>query len=109
MLNKSAIVSAIALLMSVNVLADEVVLPKQPVIPEPLADGQSIEPEINIIQRDDEIVEEYRHNGELYMIKVTPAIGKPYYFVDSDGDGSLETKQFELSSDSVPQWILFKW
>jgi hypothetical protein len=43
------------------------------------------------------------------MIKVTPAVGKPYYFVDSDGDGSLETKQFELSSDSVPQWILFKW
>jgi hypothetical protein len=109
MLNKLTIVSAITFLMSANVLAGEVALPKPPVIPEPLADGQSIEPEINIIQRDDEIVEEYRHNGELYMIKVTPAVGKPYYFVDSDGDGSLETKQFELSSDSVPQWILLKW
>jgi hypothetical protein len=48
-------------------------------------------------------------NGQLYMIKVTPSIGKPYYLMDSDGDGSLETKSFELDSGAVPNWILLEW
>jgi len=109
MFNKSAIVCVVTLLMSVNVWAGDAYLEKPPVIPEPLADGESIEPEINIIQKDDRIVEEYRHNGELYMVKVTPAVGPAYYYIDTDGDGSLESKQFELQSGLVPNWILFKW
>jgi hypothetical protein len=68
-----------------------------------------MEPDINIIQEDDRTVEEYRMNGQLYMIKVTPSIGKPYYLMDSDGDGSLETKSFELDSGAVPNWILLEW
>jgi len=79
------------------------------VIPEPLQSGESMEPDINIIQEDDRTVEEYRMNGQLYMIKVTPSIGKPYYLMDSDGDGSLETKSFELDSGAVPNWILLEW
>lgn len=102
------IVCVVALLMSANLLADDNTV-KPPKLPEPLKSGESIEPEVNIIQKDDETIEEYRHNGELYMIKVTPALGKPYYFIDTDGDGSLESKQFELGSDAVPNWILLKW
>ncbi|MDT8371106.1 MAG: DUF2782 domain-containing protein [Gammaproteobacteria bacterium] len=109
MLNKSAIVCVVALLVSLNVWADDNYLEQPPVIPEPLADGESIEPEINIIQENDRTIEEYRHNGELYMVKVTPAVGPAYYYIDTDGDGSLESKQFELQSGLVPNWILFKW
>lgn len=112
MFNKSAvapIVCVVSLLMSANIWAADPALPQAPVIPPPLMDGESIEPEINIIQKEDRMIEEYRVNGELYMIKVTPTVGKPYYFIDTDGDGSLETKQFELQSDLVPNWILFKW
>ena len=82
---------------------------KPPVIPEPLEDGKSIEPEINIIQKSDRTVEEYRVNGQLYMIKVIPKVGYPYYYIDTDGDGSLDSKQFELQSGLVPNWILLRW
>ena len=95
MFNKSAIVCVVAILMSVNVWAGEVNLEKPPVLPEPLADGESIEPEINIIQKEDRMIEEYRINGQLYMIKVTPHIGHPYYFIDTDGNGYLESTQNE--------------
>ena len=110
MFNKFAIVCAVTLVMPPQVWADEKsVMEKPPVIPEPLQSGESMEPDINIIQEDDRTVEEYRMNGQLYMIKVTPSIGKPYYLMDSDGDGSLETKSFELDSGAVPNWILLEW
>jgi hypothetical protein len=109
MFYKSAIVGIFALLMSVNVLAEGSSLEKPPVIPEPLADGESIEPEVNIIQRDDRTIEEYRVGGQLYMIKVTPSIGKPYYLIDNDGDGSFETTQHDLDDAPVPNWILLEW
>jgi hypothetical protein len=55
-------------------------------------------------------VEEYRMGGKLYMIKVTPEKGSSYYLVDSDGDGSLETRRSELESDfAIPQWTLKRW
>lgn len=112
MFNKIAIVCALALLMTVTVRAQdtESVMEKPPVIPEPLQSGDSIEPEVNIIQKEDRTIEEYRVQGQLYMIKVTPSIGKPYYLTDTDGDGSLETRQFELDSGLlVPNWILLEW
>lgn len=103
------IVCAVAILVSANVWAEGAAIEKPPVIPAPLADGESIEPEVNIIQKEDRTIEEYRVNGELYMIKVTPTVGYPYYFIDTDGDGSLDSKQYELQSGLVPNWILFKW
>ena len=55
-------------------------------------------------------VEEYRMGGSLYMIKITPEKGNSYYLVDSDGDGSLETRRSQLDSDFViPQWTLKRW
>jgi hypothetical protein len=112
MFNKSAvipIVCVVSLLMSANVWSAGPDVPQPPVMPSPLLDGQSIEPEINIIQKEDRTVEEYRMNGELYMIKVTPVVGYPYYFLDSDGDGTLDVNQYELESLLVPNWVLFKW
>lgn len=103
------IVCAVAILMSANIWAEDLKIQKPPVLPEPLMEGESIEPEINIIHKDDRTIEEYRINGQLYMIKVTPTVGIPYYFIDTDGDGSLESQQHELSGHIVPNWILFKW
>lgn len=109
MFYKSAILCIVALFMSVNVFAEQSSLEKPPVIPEPLADGESIEPEVSIIQRDDETIQEYRVAGRLYMIKVTPKIGKPYFLLDNDGDGSFETTKHDLDDPAVPNWILFEW
>jgi len=67
-------------------------------------------PEVNIIHRKDTTIEEYRVNGRLRYVKITPKIGKPYYLVDRDGDGELETRHSDL--DGIPpinEWILLEW
>ena len=80
--------------------------------PPPSEEQQNIEPEVNIIQRDDKTIEEYRVNGRLYKIKVTPKHAPPYYLVDKDGDGAFES---QLPGDGpepdimIPQWVLFRW
>jgi hypothetical protein len=57
-----------------------------------------------------DIVEEKRVNGKLYAIKVTPKKGAPYYLVDSDGDGDLETRKNDTDSDLlIPAWVIKKW
>jgi len=103
------IVCLVTTFMSVSTFA-EADLTKPPTLPEQLKDGETIEPEINIIHKDDRMIEEYRVNGQLYMIKVTPSVGPSYYLMDTDGDGSLETTSNELDSGLlVPNWVLLRW
>lgn len=78
--------------------------------PMPADEREGIEPEVTIIRKADRTVEEYRIGGELYMIKITPRRGVPYYLVDTDGDGSLETRRNELDPKLlIPSWIIFRW
>jgi len=68
------------------------------------------QPEVNIIHRKDMSIEEYRINGRVRYVKITPKKGKPYYLVDKDGDGELETRHSDL--DGIPpvnEWILLEW
>ncbi|MDX1573489.1 MAG: DUF2782 domain-containing protein [Methylophaga sp.] len=109
MLNKFAIVGALSVLVTVAVWANEELIEQPPELPDRMQSGDSIEPDINIIQEDDRTIEEYRVNGQLYMIKVIPIAGPPYYLMDTDGDGSLETTRSELESPAVPNWILLEW
>ena len=67
-------------------------------------------PDITIIQGADKTIAEYRIHGRLYMIKVTPKKGPPYYLVDTDGDGNLESRRSELDEDLlIPSWTLLQW
>lgn len=69
-----------------------------------------LEPEVTIIQRRDATHKEYRLNGRLYMVKVTPAFGPPYYYVDRDGDGLMETRMNDQAWEvKIPQWVIFSW
>ena len=81
--------------------------------PPPLPSGvedETIEPEVTIIQQDDRTIEEYSINGQRYMVKVTPKKGVPYYLVDADGDGNLDTQSNELDPKIlVPSWVIFRW
>jgi len=73
---------------------------------------EEIEPEVVIIQREDKKIEEYRVNGRLYMIKVTPKNAPPYFLLDKDGDGTMEThgSATDLQPDiMIPRWVLFRW
>ncbi len=75
----------------------------------PASVEELLEPQVTIIRREREVIEEYRVSGQLYMVRITPRSGPPYFLIDSDGDGSLETRRNELSNPEIPQWVLFRW
>jgi len=84
--------------------------PAPPELPSRLEDGQPIEPEVTIVRKGDAVVEEYRANGRMFMVKITPKVGKPYYLLDKDGDGNMESRMTDLYEDFVvPQWVIFSW
>ena len=69
----------------------------------------ALEPQVTILKRGTDTVEEYRVAGKLYMLKVTPANGRPYYLIDEKGDGKMarqETFDFGLRP---PMWVIFSW
>lgn len=84
-------------------------VPEPPDLPDPVESGEVLEPEVTIIQRDDAVIEEYRVNGKLYKVKVTPSVGPVYYLVDRNGDGQMERMSDIYNDYSVPQWTLFEW
>jgi hypothetical protein len=57
---------------------------------------------------DGDLVEEYRVQGQLHVVKVTPARGPTYYLVDKNGDGRLDTSEGEGTVSPV-MWKLFEW
>ena len=67
-------------------------------------------PAITIEEHENRIVQEFRVNNNLYMVKITPSVGAPYYLVDEDGSGDMAwhrgAGQFETQ---VPQWTLATW
>ena len=52
---------------------------------------------------------EDRSNGRLFLVRVQPAVGPPYHFVDVNGDGSLDYRPGEPVRNNVNQWILYRW
>ncbi|EGV31895.1 hypothetical protein ThidrDRAFT_1780 [Thiorhodococcus drewsii AZ1] len=78
------------------------------VVPSPVT-GDPVEPDITIKESGDEVIYEYRVRGVLYMVKVQPQIGPPYYFYDLNGDGKIDAEDRSPRNTSVPQWILFQW
>ncbi|MGE0079793.1 MAG: DUF2782 domain-containing protein [Thiohalomonadaceae bacterium] len=83
--------------------------PAETPAPPPDTVEELVEPQVTIIRREHETIEEYRVSGQLYMVRITPRSGPPYFLIDTDGDGSLETRRNELSNPEIPQWVLFRW
>ena len=72
-----------------------------------LAADAADEPQITIIKKKGETIEEYRINGELYMMKVTPDHGVPYYMHKEDQNGGwlMDGPNQPLS---IPKWTIFR-
>ncbi len=64
------------------------------------------EPQVTITRDAAQTVEEFRANGKLYMIKITPKHGVPYYLVDDRGDGKFARQESLDSGLRVPRWII---
>jgi Protein of unknown function (DUF2782) len=78
--------------------------------PPPTASGgfTDEEPEVTIIKKKDQTVEEYRLGGRLYMIKIIPKVGKPYYLVDDRGDGKFSRQESLDSGLRPPRWVIHR-
>ena len=66
----------------------------------------SLEPQVTITKRGQDRAEEYRINGRLYMIKVTPPHGVSYYLIDSRGDGTWARQESLDTGLRVPHWVV---
>ncbi|WP_223842312.1 DUF2782 domain-containing protein [Methylotuvimicrobium alcaliphilum] len=85
-------------------------IPELPDAPMPVESGEPMEPDITIIRRGKEQIQEYRINGELYMIKIVPDIGPAYYLIDTDGDGNMDVRESDLHRGTrINQWKLLEW
>ncbi|MCL2346165.1 MAG: DUF2782 domain-containing protein [Desulfobulbus sp.] len=70
----------------------------------------AIEPEVTIVKSERETREEFRISGKLYMIKVTPAVGSPYYLIDRQGNGVFVETSIDSSRPvRPPMWVIHSW
>jgi hypothetical protein len=81
-------------------------LPEPPGPPAGFELDPSLEPQVTIQRRGTETVEEFRIRGRLYMIKVTPAHGVPYYLIDEYGRGDFARRDSYDTGTRPPMWVI---
>lgn len=83
-----------------------------PAIPPPPPDitawDATLEPQVTIRRKGKETHEEFRINGRLYMIKVTPEGAPPYYLIDQRGDGKLLPADNVQAPTRPPMWVILE-
>lgn len=103
----------ILLLVALPAWAQKGDLQPLPAVPPPPpgmeAFDEALEPQVTIVKRETETREEFRIKGKLYMVKVTPAVGKPYYLVDRQGDGILVDAGLDQHPTKPPMWVIHSW
>ncbi|MCH9849622.1 MAG: DUF2782 domain-containing protein [Betaproteobacteria bacterium] len=77
--------------------------------PPKVQEGQPLEdePEVTIRKEGKKTIQEYRINGELYMMKVTPDHGVSYYLYKED----QQSDWVNVGPNpplAVPKWTLFR-
>jgi hypothetical protein len=115
--NKLAVLLAImALQLPLLAAAETPPAPTPPADLQPLEDipppalsneENADEPQITIVKKNGETIEEYRVGGHLYMMKITPAHGVPYYLHKEDQGGAW-INDGPNPLISVPKWTLFR-
>jgi hypothetical protein len=115
-----ALVSMSAAMLAAGTLLAQDDLEKPPPIPPeeagdvpipPKVQDEQIEPTVTIREEEERMVEEYRLGGQIYMVKITPKGGVPYYYIDTDGDGKLELDMDQQALNPVQpvHWKVLEW
>jgi len=99
-----------ALLLAMPAIAEQTPAPPKTepapeIAPPPGVAEADMEPQITISHRGRDKIEEYRVRGRLYMVKVTPRIGKPYYLVPSP-NGQMARHNDLSPNFVVPMWMI---
>jgi hypothetical protein len=84
-------------------------IPEPPPPPPGLEPDAALEPQVTIQRRGSDTVEEFRLNGRLYMIRVTPANGRPYYLLDTIGRGDFVRHDSYDTGTRPPMWVIHQW
>lgn len=103
------LIFALLTLLAAPVLAQTAAPPPVPDVKPPAMAplDDSLEPQVTIVRREGQTVEEHRVNGKLYKIKVTPDNGVPYTLVDQRGDGSFVPVDAPgTPALSLPMWVI---
>lgn len=82
-------------------------LPEPPPAPEGYEPDPATEPQVTIVKRGEETIEEYRINGEMYMMKVTPSHGVSYYLIKENVDGGWARMDGPAERIAIPHWVIF--
>lgn len=81
-----------------------------PELPAQIEDGEEMEADITITRKGKKTIQEFRRNGELYMVKVIPDVGPAYYLIDTNGDGNMDVRGSDLDKGiNINQWKLLEW
>jgi hypothetical protein len=83
-------------------------VPVPDIPPPPGIVDPGLEPQVTITQKGEDKVEEYRVRGRLYMLKVTPPHGRPYYLIDERGDGVFNRHDLLNPTFQVPMWVIME-
>ena len=103
------LIAALLTLLAAPVAAQTAAPPPVPDVKPPamVPLDDSLEPQVTIIRREDNTVEETRINGKLYKITVTPENGVPYTLIDQRGDGSFAPVETPGTPGlSIPMWVI---
>jgi hypothetical protein len=85
-------------------------IPDVPESPKQVKSGENLEPDITIVRKGKKTIQEYRRGGRLYMVKVIPDVGLPYYLRDTNGDGTMDVRSNSLDRGAeVNMWNLLEW
>lgn len=85
-------------------------VPEPPDLPPRVQSGEEMEPDITIIRKGKDTIQEFRRHGKLYMVKIQPQIGPAYYMLDTNGDGEMDVKKNDLDDNvNINKWTLFEW
>ena len=76
-------------------------------LPPPEISGPD-EPAVRIPVQKEDKVEEMREGGRIVMLKVTPPNGRPYYLVDTTGNGNWMRRDSLDDGVRVPMWPILK-
>jgi hypothetical protein len=104
----------IAALFSAPLYAADNNRQKAPVPPPPplpndgFQEQDSLKADVIIRRGKTRVIEEYRINGQLYMVRVIPKNGKPYYIRYPEGENGRMIRR-ELDDIQTPYWKLFSW
>lgn len=80
-------------------------IPALPSMRDPAGDTA---PTVTVHKQGTDTVQEYRHNGQIYMIRIIPEHGVTQTFIDTNGDGKLEPDQ-RKSKVAPVYFTLYQW